>query len=180
MTRHSEFVVQVSGLTRAVGTRRHEVRSGRIPGLEGIGAKVPPQAEIVVDVILEAVIGGVSVAGTVKAPWAGECRRCLSPAGGVLELAVRELYAPGGDCDETYPLFDDVVDLELMAHDAVLLDLPVAPLCRESCAGLCPRCGEDLNQGPCGCVAERDPRFAALDVLRSPGEPPPHPSSGPV
>jgi uncharacterized protein len=52
-----------------------------------------------------------------------------------------------------------------------VLELPLAPLCRDDCAGLCAECGADLNAGPCGCRRPgRDPRFDALDVLRS--EPP--------
>ena len=55
-------------------------------------------------------------------------------------------------------------------RDAVLLELPLAPLCRPDCAGLCPTCGADLNEGPCACPpAEGDPRWAALDALRSSG-----------
>jgi len=42
----------------------------------------------------------------------------------------------------------------------------MAPLCMEDCAGLCPQCGANRNEGDCGCVAPRDPRWANLDVLR--------------
>jgi uncharacterized protein len=47
-----------------------------------------------------------------------------------------------------------------------VLELPMAPLCRDDCAGLCPQCGANRNEGDCGCVAPRDPRWANLDVLR--------------
>jgi uncharacterized protein len=104
----------------------------------------------------------------VIAPWAGECRRCLAPASGVLELPVRELYTEDGDGDETYPLADDEVDLEPLVRDAVLLELPRAPLCRPNCLGLCPTCGANRNEEACGCEAPRDPRWGALDVLRVP------------
>ena len=118
--------------------------------------------------MLESVLGGVSVTGTVSAPWTGACRRCLAAASGVLDCPVRELYTEDGDGDETYPLDDDDVDLEPLVRDAVLLELPLAPLCRPDCRGLCPICGADRNVEPCDCEAPPDPRWAALDVLRLP------------
>jgi uncharacterized protein len=52
-------------------------------------------------------------------------------------------------------------------REAVLLDLPLAPLCRPDCAGLCPECGADLNAGDCGHRPNAtDPRWTALDDLR--------------
>lgn len=53
--------------------------------------------------------------------------------------------------------------------EQVELSLPMKPLCREDCAGLCPQCGQDRNEGRCNCVTERvDPRWAALAVLKEP------------
>jgi uncharacterized protein len=59
-------------------------------------------------------------------------------------------------------------DLELgdVIREALILAAPEYPLCREDCRGLCPRCGAELNEGPCGCRSEADPRWAALDALR--------------
>jgi uncharacterized protein len=82
-------------------------------------------------------------------------------------VPVRELYTQSGDGDETYELREDTVDLEVLAHDALLLELPPAPLCGPSCQGLCPMCGVDRNLEECGCTIPIDQRFAALDVLRS-------------
>ena len=168
MNTRRPFVVHVAKLRRAVGTRWHEQRQGPIEDLGLSDVAVPEEAMPVADVVLESVLGGVSVTGTVSAPWAGECRRCLAPASGVLQLKVRELYTEEGDGDETYPLVDDEVDLEPLVRDAVLLELPQAPLCRPECRGLCPMCGADRNEEACGCEARRDPRWAALDVLRVP------------
>jgi len=166
-TRHP-FVVHVAKLRRAVGTRWNERRQGPIEGLELVDVAVPEDAAPVADVVLESVLGGVSVTGTVTASWTGGCRRCLAPASGVLELQVRELYTEEGDGDETYLLVDDEVDLEPLVRDAVLLELPLAPLCRPDCLGLCPTCGANRNEEACGCEAPRDPRWGALDVLRMP------------
>jgi uncharacterized protein len=156
----------VAGLRKVVGTRRAERRQGPIEDLECSASAVPAGAVVVADVVLESALGGIAVTGTVLAPWEGECRRCLAPASGRLEVAVRELYTPGGDGDDTYPLVDEEVDLEPLAHDTVLLELPQAPLCRPDCLGLCPVCGANRNEEPCQCPPAPDPRWAALDALR--------------
>jgi uncharacterized protein len=61
---------------------------------------------------------------------------------------------------------NDTIDLEVLAHDAVLLELPPAPLCRQDCLGLCSMCGVDLNTESCNCRPVADSRFAVLDVLK--------------
>ena len=162
------FVVGVAKLRRQPGHRWHEVRHGVVEDLACSGSAVPAGAECAAEVTLEAIGGGVEVTGTVSAAWEGTCRRCLAPASGVLHVPVRELYTPGGDGEETYPLVDDQVDLQPLVHDAVLLELPQAPLCRPGCQGLCPTCGADRNEGTCGCRAPVDPRWAVLDALRRP------------
>ncbi len=164
------FLVHAARLRRQIGTRWHEVRRGEIDDLACSGSAVPAGAEVEADVVLESVVGGVAVAGTITAQWAGTCRRCLEPAGGTLVTPVREHFTEGGDGEETYPLHDGEVDLEPMVRDAVLLELPQAPLCRESCLGLCPVCGADRNVEPCDCPPAQDPRWAALDVLRGGGD----------
>lgn len=138
------------------------------------GTSVPAGAEVAVDAALEAAQPGVLVTGVVEAPWVAECRRCLAPARGRVRMQVRELFQPGGDPETTYPLVGDQLDLEPLARDAVVLELPLAPLCRADCRGLCPTCGADRNLEGCGCEeVQRDPRWAALDALREqpgPGE----------
>jgi uncharacterized protein len=162
------FLVSVTNL--AQHGRKEVVRSGPIAGLEVTGSRVPPGAEVQVAATLEAVHGGIMVSAVVDAPWAGECRRCLGPAEGSLRVEVRELYERHSSGEETYPFDGDQLDLEPLARDAVLLELPQAPLCTEDCLGLCPRCGVDLNRSPCNCPPETDPRWAALDSLRQPLE----------
>ncbi|HUI03486.1 MAG TPA: DUF177 domain-containing protein [Acidimicrobiales bacterium] len=162
------FVVHVAKLRRSPGTRWHEVRTGVVEGLECTGSAVPPGEAVSAEVTVESVLGGVSVTGTVTVPWTAVCRRCLAPAAGTVVVPVRELYTEGGDGEDTYPLDGDDLDLEPLVRDAVLLELPQAPLCRGDCAGLCPRCGANRNEGDCGCRAAPDPRWAALDALRAP------------
>ena len=161
--------VPVTALRRAVGARHVERRSGRLGELRIADTVVPTDAETTVDVVLSVVVGGIEVEGTVSSTWGAQCRRCLRPVGGSIEVPVRELYRPGGgDEEDTYPLGTDTLDLEPLARDALLLALPLAPLCRDDCSGLCPMCGADLAEGGCACAgAAADPRWAALDVLRS-------------
>jgi uncharacterized protein len=165
------FVVPAATLRRRAGTRRPQTLRGPVEGLDCSGSAVPAGAEVTADVVLESILGGVAVSGTVRSPWAGVCRRCLEPAVGEVRVAVRELFLDDSDGEDTYALDGDDVDLEPMVRDAVLLELPVAPLCRTDCAGLCPSCGADRNVGPCGCTPPADPRWAALDVLRPEHEP---------
>jgi uncharacterized protein len=70
---------------------------------------------------------------------------------------------------ESYPLAHDNVDLEPVVREAVMLELPIAPVCREDCKGLCPTCGVNRNDTSCNCDNEvKDPRWSALDTLRDP------------
>lgn len=166
------WLVPVAGLRRNVGQRMGVERVGRLGELTVAGSRVPAEAGVALDVVLTSVSGGIEVTGTVRAPWQGECRRCLRSVRSEVVTEVRELYRPpgagGGEPDEeTYELGADHLDLAPLARDAVLLELPLAPLCRPDCAGLCPTCGADRNTTPCDCAAEaRDPRWAALDSLR--------------
>lgn len=168
------WLVPITTLRRSLGNRREEHRVGRVGELHVADSCVGADAEVAADAVLDSVDGGIEVTGTVLAPWTGECRRCLEPVGGVLECHVREMYRPrppgeGPDEDEeTYPLRGEMLDLRPLVRDAILLELPIAPLCREDCAGLCPHCGASLNQGPCGCAGPpADPRWGVLDVLRA-------------
>lgn len=128
-----------------------------------------------VELSLEAEARGaeVVVTGALVARWAGECRRCLEPLGGRLDLRVNEVMAATGsgtsdeDASDAYPLDGDDADLEAVVRDALLLALPISPLCDERCTGpdpeRFPATGGpgDVEAGPVG-----DPRWAVLDVLR--------------
>ena len=63
------------------------------------------------------------------------------------------------------PLENDTVDVDELARTAFILEMDTKTLCSEDCKGLCPRCGADLNLGPCSCKKEVDPRLAALAKL---------------
>jgi uncharacterized protein len=129
---------------------------------------VPVDADVDVDLRLQSFRGGVRAAGTLRAPWRGICRRCSVVICDELDVLISERYVedPAPHDEEAYALSGDFVDLLPLVHDAVLLELPIAPLCRVDCLGLCPSCGTDRNEASCSCQLEPDPRWATLDALR--------------
>jgi uncharacterized protein len=144
-----------------------------VPVPAGLGSgfvEVPEGASLTLDLRLESVTEGVLVSGTVTAPVASECGRCLDPVSDELALEIVELFAyPNSVTDETaavdevHRLKGDLLDLEPVVHDVVVLGLPMAMLCRPDCGGLCPSCGQRLDDLPAGHGHETlDPRWAAL------------------
>ncbi len=172
------FSVSVAALVHRPGAQHRETARGSISGLAVVGTAVPDDAEVVVDTVLAWVTDGLLATGTVCAPWVGECRRCLRPVTGELTVEFCELFEDTPRDGESYQLRPDTIDLTPLAREAILLDLPLAPVCTADCQGLCPTCGADLNGGPCDCApVSGDPRWAALDVLRPAG---PGGSAGPA
>lgn len=161
--------VGVLELRRRPGTQRDIHVATPLADLGISSARVPDEEDVVVDGVMEAVEGGVTISGTVTAPWTGECRRCLEPVSGELSAVLSEVFEPNPTDGETYALEGDEVDLEPPVRDAVLLHLPLAPLCRLDCPGPAPEeyptsaaVGDDApDEAP-----DRDPRWAALDELR--------------
>lgn len=100
-----------------------------------------------------------------------ECRRCLAPVAVPLSQSLGLVFVAeedaGGD-DDCYlvPRRVGVLDLAEAVREQLLLAVPQFVECRQDCRGLCPRCGADLNSGPCGCHKEMDPRWEALTKLR--------------
>lgn len=97
-----------------------------------------------------------------------ECRRCLTPTRVRVDEELHLLFADATDeeSDESDEYMLEpratTVDLRPALREEWLLAAPGLALCRGDCKGLCPRCGADLNLGPCGCTPETDPRWAAL------------------
>jgi uncharacterized protein len=163
------FIVQVAALRKVAGTTRDVQRRGIIDDLGAVSVSVPEGSVIEADLVLSSYPGGITATGTVTAPWVGECRRCGGSVSGMVTADVRERYAPAGrreEDEDAYPLEGDELDLEPLIRDAVLLELPLAPLCRPDCLGLCPECGTNWNEKDCACAPTFDPRWAALDSLR--------------
>jgi uncharacterized protein len=165
------FVVSVASLRRNLGSQRHEVFEGPIEGLGAIGVSVTEEEPVVADLTLTSYPGGIDAQGTVSTTWVGECRRCGGSIASSVSAAVRERFSPQGGTDrdeDAYPMSGDELDLEPMVRDAVLLELPLAPLCAPDCRGLCPQCGANWNLTDCACAPAGDPRWSALDALRPP------------
>jgi len=162
------LVFTTRALGRGAGSEHTETRTVPAPAELRVGlAGVPEGADLELTVRLEAVTEGVLVTATAQAPVTGECARCLEPLAQQVEVSCQELfgYAPGVDADaDGYALDGDLLDLEPALRDALVLALPLAPLCRDDCPGLCVECGVQLAKaGPehsHGPVI--DPRWAGL------------------
>ena len=125
-------------------------------------------SDIGLDLRFESVVEGILVSGTARVVATGECARCLEPISMEVEVGLQELFAhPGDDVDEDESLLeDDLVDLEPTLRDAVLLELPPSPVCRDDCPGLCAECGVRLAEaGPGHRHETTDPRWAELAGL---------------
>jgi uncharacterized protein len=167
----SPFVIDVREVGRRAGAMRTYRRS--IPAPAGLGLDligVPQGAPLDVDLRLESVTEGVLLSGTATGPLTGDCGRCLEPVSDELVVDFRELFAyPDSTTDETteqdevHRLDGDYLDAEPVVRDAIVLGLPFTPLCRPDCAGLCPTCGQRLDELPDDHAHETlDPRWAAL------------------
>jgi len=155
------FVVGVTELLRHPGTRREVVVAAPLDGLVLSSAHVLEGSDVEARLTLEALSdASLTATGTIKADWVGECRRCLTTVEGALETHVQEIFESRPVEGETYRLDVDRVDLEPMVRDAVLLALPLAPLCEEACAG-----PEAHPLGTSDAPATDD-RWAALEELK--------------
>jgi DUF177 domain-containing protein len=161
----SPFVLNVRELLESPGVQKPIAFAAPIELESGL---VKIEGDLQLDLVLEAIEGGVLVRGEFAGSYAGSCRRCLKPIAGGFEVKGSEIYRPEGAevWEEGYVVKDATVDLEPMIRDTVGLALPINPLCREACEGICPRCGADLNEGPCDCGPEVDHRWSALDDLK--------------
>lgn len=100
--------------------------------------------------------------GRVQGRFKGTCRRCLTEVISPLDAHVEVLFSANADAVEdpaVYPMPAPItrVDVRPAVREEVALAVSAYPLCREDCAGLCPRCGADLNAGPCGCGSLAEP-----------------------
>lgn len=100
----------------------------------------------------------------------GPCMRCLGPAAVKVDVEAREVDQRGAADEELRSPYvdEEILDVAAWAHDALALALPQQLLCRDDCAGLCPVCGESLNDVEPGAhdhPSEPDPRMAKLSDL---------------
>lgn len=176
--------------TRELGRRPGSMRALHrvVPAPAGLALVdvigIPEGADLELDLRLESVMEGVLVSGTATAPVEGTCGRCLDPVAETLTVRVQELFAyapdPDDDEDDTSLMEGDLLDLEPVLRDAVVLALPMTPLCDPDCAGLCPECGERLDDLPADHAhAPVDPRWAALTSLTGSSTDQQHPTQHP-
>jgi uncharacterized metal-binding protein YceD (DUF177 family) len=97
--------------------------------------------------------------GTLKGSVVMTCARCLEPANQPIDIPVTVTFAESAgsedddaEDEDVLPIEDGVIDVGTEVRDELLMALPMRPLCREDCAGICPSCGVNRNLTPCDCV----------------------------
>jgi uncharacterized protein len=169
-----DFVFDMRVLGKGAGEFRDEERTVSAP--DGLGSGlvlVPTGGDVALNLRFEAVSEGVLVTGSAVAPLTGECSRCLDPLTSTIEVSFQELYRylpdPGEDANDGDERFldGDYLDFEPAFRDAVVLALPLSPLCREDCPGLCVDCGAKLAdvEPDHGHGDKVDPRWGLLAKL---------------
>lgn len=156
------FLIPTAELVRRPGARQRIVVAGPLRDLALSSARLTGD-DVAVDVTVESQGETLTVTGTARGRWTGECRRCLEATGGEVEVQLSEVFEPSPVEGETYPLGRDALDLEPVLRDAFALALPLAPLCDEACPG------PDPEAHPVGiedAEPPADPRWSALDSLR--------------
>jgi len=160
------FLIDVGEDLRHPGARRAVTLVGAVPGVALSTARVPDDADVTAELRIEAQGATVIVQGTVRAPWVGECRRCLGPTSGEVAVDLHEVFEQSPVEGDTFPLLGEQIDLRPVLGETLALGLPLAPLCADDCVGPDPDAHPvgvaDDGEGP----PPADPRWAALDELR--------------
>lgn len=178
MAQRSQLVIPIEELPTQEGSFREidlEVPSQLETGVELL--RIPVGTPIKFVGRLQTVTDGILVQGEVSATAVGQCSRCLSEIQQDLHESVaevvffpesrEELIAAGDEeAEEFYVIADDHIDLTPILNDALVLPMPLNPLCKPDCMGLCSGCGERWEDLPADHEhPQRDPRFAVLDEL---------------
>jgi uncharacterized protein len=162
------MLINAAELLRRPGTERRLEMEPTVADLGIVDQRFDVDATVEVVLRLESLTDGIVVDGHLRAPWADSCRRCLAPASGEVVCDVSELYQLVVTGPDAFEIVGDQIDLAAMIRENILLESPLAPVCRPDCAGLCPTCGIDRNLTNCDCVdAVVDPRWDALSQLKS-------------
>jgi uncharacterized protein len=158
--------IDVRDLLERPGSARRVPVDGPVDGLATELAAVDSRAPLEGELILESVVEGIFVTGSVGGRMTLRCARCLKEFQRDFDVAMNELYAREPGPQDDYVLAEDLtLDPEPMLRDAVVLEMPFSPLCKPDCLGLCARCGGDRNLAECTCGPEIDPRWSALESL---------------
>ncbi|NCB50283.1 MAG: DUF177 domain-containing protein [Clostridia bacterium] len=111
--------------------------------------------------------GILTINGKLTAEMVCRCDRCGAefPSSKTTEISALITREEDPEAPEAFQLDGDFLDLDDMLETALILDMETKFLCSEDCKGLCPDCGKNLNEGPCGCRKQTDPRLAVLEQL---------------
>ena len=166
----SPFVVDITALKRQPGLQRPFTATLPPPGDLALATADVRAARLEIDLQLEFAGEELIAQGRLGLVWHGPCRRCLEEQQGHTAIDLREIFQKSPVEGETYRLDDDQVDLEPMIRETVLLNLPVAPLCSEDCAGPDPdrfptTVVPDDDESETAAEPPVDPRWAALSEL---------------
>ena len=134
------------------------------------GTSYPVSEPVVAEGIVRNTAGVLLMKGMIRTTIHGTCDRCANDFDRDVEtpidaVLVTELANEENEDEWVFPLEGDSADLEDIVRTIFVLNLDSKLLCKDDCAGLCCRCGKNLNDGPCNCQKELDPRFAALKQL---------------
>ncbi|HEY3866699.1 MAG TPA: DUF177 domain-containing protein [Actinocrinis sp.] len=174
----SPFVFDVRDLGRRPGSMRSHDRdvpaAQLFEGLEGSsldGLYSAGGADVELHLRLESVVEGVLATGRIAGSLVGECARCLDPVEVPVAADFQELFyydaenLSAEEVEEAVFVVEELVGVEPLVHDALVLELPLRPLCGEDCPGLCAECGARLADDPDHGHETVDPRWAALNAF---------------
>ena len=134
------------------------------------GTSYPVSEPVLASGTVRNTAGVLVMTGEISTVLHGLCDRCASEFTQEVKIPlnvvlVRELVNEDSEDEGVFPLVDDSADLEDIVRTVFVLNVDSKLLCKPDCKGLCCRCGHNLNEGPCSCEKELDPRFAALRQL---------------
>ena len=134
------------------------------------GESYPVSEAVVAEGTVRNTAGVLVMTGEISTCIHGRCDRCTAPFDRDIHIPidvvlVTEMANEENEDEWVFPLEGDSADLDDIVRTVFVLNLDSKLLCKEDCKGLCCRCGKDLNDGPCSCQKELDPRFAALKQL---------------
>lgn len=166
-------------LREPVGAMRHLDVSADLQRLapELDQAEGAPETELSGPVRMIHTNTGILAQGRLHAEATLACARCLDPVAVPLTIELEEVFTPTIDIVTGKPVTPEetdqavwidehhILDLSEVLRQDVLIAAPLHVLCREDCHGLCPTCGQNLNEGPCNCKPDIDPRWGPLVEL---------------
>lgn len=158
--------IDVRDLVGQPGATKEHRLEGPVAELGAELARVRDDAPVSADLLLESLVEGILVSGTLRGTLSLRCARCLQEFDRPFAVEVHELFVGEPSEDDEYRIDPEgSIDPEQMVRDTIGVELPFSPLCRPDCLGLCPVCGGDRNLGECPGHEEADPRWSALDQL---------------